>query len=34
MTVNSLKEAAEAMDMKLVYAFIPKDGWEIAIGGG
>jgi predicted DNA-binding mobile mystery protein A len=25
-TLNSLKDVAEAMDMKLVYALIPKDG--------
>ena len=25
-TINSLKEVAEALDMQLVYVFIPKDG--------
>ena len=26
LTINTLRDAAEALDMKLVYAFIPKDG--------
>lgn len=25
-TINSLKEAGEAMDLKFVYGFVPKDG--------
>lgn len=25
-TINSLKEVGEALDMKLVYGFVPKDG--------